>query len=111
MGNGIHSTGLRTGVQNSLQNWKILKIGQVMFKNSTKKVLFFFYLTQSNFHTLRFCQLISIQKFKSQFYKFFKLFIFTYTSHFYNIRPHLRGTFLNFVKNVSYKHALEFQVK
>ena len=30
---GIHGTGLKTGVQNSLQNWKILKIGQVTVKN------------------------------------------------------------------------------
>ena len=31
---GIHWTSLKTGVQNNLENWKILKVGQVMFKNS-----------------------------------------------------------------------------
>ena len=30
---GIHGTGLKTGVQNNLQNRKILKIGQVMSSN------------------------------------------------------------------------------
>ena len=30
---GIHWTGLKTGFQNNLQNWKILKIGQVTVKN------------------------------------------------------------------------------
>ena len=44
---GIHWTSLKTGVQNNLQNWKILKIGQVTVKNrflnflvSTQKSVF-----------------------------------------------------------------------
>jgi len=40
-----------------------------------------------------------------------QIFHFRYTSDFFIIKPHLRGTFLNFVKNVFYKHALEFQVE
>ena len=40
-----------------------------------------------------------------------KFFIFANTSDIMIIRPHLRSTFLNFVKNVFYKHALEFQVE
>ena len=30
---------------------------------------------------------------------------------FFIIKPHLRGIFLNFVKNLFYNHALEFQVE
>ena len=41
--------------------------------------------------------------------KILKFFIFANTTEFFIIKPHLRGTLQNFVKNVFYKHALEFQ--
>ena len=44
----------------------------------------------------------------TQFNKYFKIFIFTYTSDFLNI---LRGTFLIFVKNIFYKHVFLFIVE
>ena len=65
---GIHWTSLKTGVQNNLQNWKILKIGQVMVKNRfflCTNFIIILNLTQSNFYIFRFCRLIWIQKFKS----------------------------------------------
>ena len=43
--------------------------------------------------------------------KIVKFFIFTNTNDFFIIKPHLRGIFLNFVKNLFYNHALEFQVE
>ena len=52
---GIHWTSLKTWVQNNLQNWKILKIGQIMAKNRfflwinftiTKKMSFLTLLSQ-----------------------------------------------------------------
>ena len=42
---GIPWTGLKTGFQNNLQNWKILKIGQVTVKN---RFLNFFVSTQKS---------------------------------------------------------------
>ena len=43
--------------------------------------------------------------------KILKFFIFANTTGFFIIKAHLRGTLQNFVKNVFYKHALEFQVE
>ena len=41
--------------------------------------------------------------------KILKFVIFANTTDFFYIKAHLRGTLQNFVKNVFYKHALEFQ--
>ena len=47
----------------------------------------------------------------TQFNKYFKLFIFTYTSDFLNVNPHLRGTFLIFMKNIFLEDVLIFLVE
>ena len=43
--------------------------------------------------------------------KMFKFLIFTNTNDFFIIKPHLKGIFLNFGENISYKHTLEFRVE
>ena len=43
--------------------------------------------------------------------KILKFFIFANTTGFFIIKAYLRGTLQNFVKNLFYKHALEFQVE
>ena len=43
--------------------------------------------------------------------KILKFLIFANTTEFFIIKPHLRGTLQNFVKNVFYKHALEYLVE
>ena len=70
----------------------------------------FFGITQSNFNISPFCKLFWTPGFKPVQWIPILLGFWNITGLFI-IKPHLRGTLQNFVKNVFYKHALEFQVK
>ena len=73
--------------------------------NFIKSQKSFFFLTRVKFQYISILYIdlnlkIQLGSNDTQFEKFLKIIIFTYARHFFNIRPHFRGTFLNFVKNV-----------